>query len=129
VDNRFSNAAFDATLPGLVKYTLLGLIKHLDNDSHETYISTKKLAFKMGVSYNTVKRSPDNLEELGVITCVGSRPVRPGSADATKIYKIHLAMILKLGPERPQGITETPEVGASEGDNLYPHPRESSELG
>ena len=91
MDNAYTKAAFEADLPAFTKLVLLGLIYHMNNDSHDTFVGTKKLRLLCGMSHSAAVRHIDALEESGILQHVGWVPKHPGSSEQNKLYKIHLS--------------------------------------
>ena len=85
------NGAFEAKLPGLTKLVLLGMLWHRNDQTGRVWVSQETLAKELGISYNTVARAVDKLEELKVLVYIGEMPLNPGNVGrSTHIYEIDL---------------------------------------
>ena len=111
MDNAYCYAVFASSLNRNDSYTLLAMISFMNNKTKRVWASTGTLARETRLSYSTVKRSLDSLEEYGVITCVGIQPRNPTDPHGTKIYELNLAVLRglkRMGSERPYGFREAP---------------------
>lgn len=103
MDNTLCDAVYNAKLDKWEKFTLLTMIRHIDNHTKETFVSQEKMSVEMGgVSHDTISRAQKRLVASGVLEFRGTRPTHPGSVRVTNVYKIHLWKLQDLTMERSE---------------------------